>query len=193
MEQLAHKKYYSPEEYLVLEETAEFKSEYYQGEIFAMAGASVNHNQIMLNTVIKLNKDLTDKCRIFVTDVRLWINKKELFTYPDIMIVYGKIEFYTKHDDTITNPIVIFEVLSESTKNYDRGEKFVSYRMIPSFQEYVLIDQSQIHVEHFYIGEQGKWVLTEYNDLADVLKLTKIDFQISLRDIYHRVEFKMDK
>lgn len=190
MKQLAEKKYYSPEEYLALEETADYKSEYYRGEIFALAGTSVNHNQIIINTVSKLSNNLSDKCRTFTTDVRLWIDEKDLFTYPDIMIVCGKIEFYPERDDTITNPIVIIEVLSESTKNYDRGEKFVFYRSIPSFQEYVLIDQARVHVEHFYISEQGKWTLTEYDDLDAVLKLTKIDFQISLRDIYQRVEWE---
>ncbi|MDZ7336626.1 MAG: Uma2 family endonuclease [candidate division KSB1 bacterium] len=188
MEQLAEKKYYSPEEYLALEETAEYKSEYYRGEIFALAGTSVNHNQIIVNTVSKLSNRLDEKCRAFTTDVRLWIDEKDLFTYPDIMIVCGKIEFYPGRDDTITNPLVIIEVLSESTKNYDRGEKFVFYRAIPSFKEYILIDQYTVHVEHFYIGEQGKWVLTEYDNPDDILKFTKIDFQISLREIYHRVE-----
>lgn len=193
MEQLAHKKYYSPEEYLALEEKAEYKSEYYKGEIFAMAGTSINHNQIIINTVSKLSNNLSDKCRTFTTDVRLWIDERDLFTYPDIIIVCGKIEFYPERDDTITNPLVIIEVLSESTKNYDRGEKFVFYRSIPSFQEYILIDQARVHVEHFFIGEQGKWTLTEYDDLNDILKLTKVEFQISLRDIFHRVKFGEDR
>jgi len=194
MEQLAKNKYYSPEEYLAIEEKAEYKSEYYQGEVFALAGASVNHNRIISNVVSRFQQSLSEKnCEAFATDVRLWIDEKNLFTYPDIMIVCGKIEFYQERNDTIINPIAIFEVLSESTKNYDRGEKFVFYRAIPTFQEYVLIDQSGVHLEHFYIGEKGKWTLTEYDDLDAVLKLTKVDFQISLRDIYHRVEFGGDK
>lgn len=189
MEQPAEKKYYSPEEYLALEETAEYKSEYYRGEIFAMSGGSVNHNLIIGNVHASLYPKMRDsKCFAFMNDVRLWIDEKDLFTYPDIMIVCGKIEFYPGRDDTITNPLMIFEVLCESTKNYDRGEKFVFYRAIPSFQEYVLIDQSTMHVEHFYIGEQGNWVLTEYDNPDDILKLTKIDFQIPRREIYQRVE-----
>lgn len=194
MEQLAEKKYYSPEEYLALEEKADYKSEYYKGEIFALAGTSVNHNRIVGNLSSRLNQMLANKkCEAFSTDVKLWIREKDLFTYPDITIVCGKIEFYPGRDDTITNPLVIFEVLSESTKNYDRGEKFLFYRAIPTFQEYVLIDQTKIHVEHFYIGEQGKWVLTEYNAPDDVLKLTKVDFEMPLRDIYQRVEFGVIK
>lgn len=199
MEQPAHKKYYSPDEYLALEEKADYKSEYYRGEIFAMAGTSVNHNQIIINTVSKLSNNLSDKCRTFTTDVRLWIYEKDLFTYPDIMIVGGKIEFYPERDDTITNPSVIFEVLIKSDRHLGGDghflhprEKFVFYRAIPTFQEYVLIDQSKIHLEHFYIGEQGKWVLTEYDDPDDVLKLTKVDFQMPLRDIYQRVEWEFN-
>ncbi len=194
MEQLAEKRYYSPEEYLAMEEKAEYKSEYYRGEIYAMSGGSVNHNLIIGNVHASLHQKMRDsKCFAFTSDVRLWIEEKDLFTYPDIMVVSGKIEFYPGRDDTITNPLVIFEVLSESTKNYDRGEKFVFYRAIPSFQEYVLIDQARVHVEHFYIGEQGKWTLTEYNDPEDVLKLMKIDFQIPLQEIYRRVELGGDK
>ncbi|MCU0644605.1 MAG: Uma2 family endonuclease [bacterium] len=194
MEQLAHKKYYTPEEYLQLEEQADYKSEYYKGEIFAMSGGSVNHNLIIGNVHASLYQKMRDsKCFAFMNDVRLWIDEKNLFTYPDIMIVCSKIEFYQDRNDTITNPLVIFEVLSESTKNYDRGEKFVFYRSIPSFQEYILIDQAKIHVEHFSIGEQGKWILSEYDDPDNVLKLNKVDFQIPLKDIYHRVEFGEDK
>lgn len=189
MEQPAQKKYYTPEEYLQLEENADYKSEYYKGEIFAIAGTSVNHNQIIINTVSKLSNNLSDKCRTFTTDIRLWIDEKDLFTYPDIMIVCGKIEFYQERNNTIINPIAIFEVLSESTKNYDWGEKFVFYRTIPTFQEYVLIDPSGVHLEHFYIGEKGKWTLSEYDAIEDILNMTKIDFRISLRDIYYRVEF----
>ena len=200
MEQL-HEKKYSPEEYLALEEQANYTSEYYRGKIFAMSGGSVNHNLIIGNVHASLYQKLRDsKCFAFMNDVRLWIDEKDLFTYPDIMIVCSKIEFYPDRDDTITNPLVMFEVLPKSDRHL-RGdghflhqrEKFVFYRAIPTFQEYVLIDQARVHVEHFYIGEQGKWTLTEYDDPDAVLKLTKIDFQISLRDIYHRVEFGGDK
>ena len=131
-------------------------------------------------------------CRIFTNDMRIWIKAKELFTYPDITIVCDEPEFYTDRDDTITNPLIILEVLSESTKNYDRGEKFEFYRSIPMFQEYILIDQYNIHVEHFSIGVEEKWVLTEYNDINNILKLSKIDFQIPLQDIYNRVDFNKD-
>lgn len=183
-------KYFTREEYLAREETAEYKSEYYRGEIFAMAGASATHNRIFFNLGSFLNNALPKKsCDVFGADVRLQVESKDLFTYPDIMVVCGKPQFYENRNDTITNPIVIFEVLSESTKNYDRGEKFEFYRAIPTLKEYVLIDQHKIHVEQFSIGDVGKWVLTEYNDFNNELKLTAVDLTIPLATIYSRVEF----
>ncbi|RMD86186.1 MAG: Uma2 family endonuclease, partial [Calditrichaeota bacterium] len=140
------KKYYTPEEYLALEEAAEYKSEYYKGEIFAMSGASINHNRIVMNLSTELNTALRDtKCEVFMSDMRLWVEAVQLFTYPDIVILCEQPQFYDDRDDTITNPFIIFEVLSESTKNYDRGEKFEFYRSLPSFQEYILVDQYKVH------------------------------------------------
>lgn len=183
-------KHLTPKEYLILEEAAEFKSEYYKGEIFNMAGASISHNRIAMNLSSEINLVLKNtKCQVFMSDMRLWVPAKELFAYPDILVVCNKPEFYPDRNDTITNPLIIVEVLSESTKNYDRGEKFVFYRSIPTFQEYILIDQYSVHIEQFNIGADGKWVLNEYNDVNDILRLSRIDFQIPLKDIYNLVEF----
>jgi len=183
-------KYLTPEEYLALEEAAEFKSEYYQGEIFNMAGASFNHNQIILNVSSHLHqKQKNHKCRVAMNDLRLWVEANDLFTYPDILVICDKPQFYTDRNDTITNPKIIIEVLSESTKNYDRGEKFVFYRSIPTFREYILIDQYSVHIEQFCIGVDGNWVLKEYDDLNAVLKFSQIDFQIPFTDIYSQVKF----
>ena len=183
-------KYLTPEEYLALEEAAEFKSEYYQGEIFNMAGASTNHNRIIRNVLSKMHPVLMNtKCEAFMNDIRVWIASKELFTYPDILVVCNKLEYYPDRNDTITNPKIIIEVLSESTENYDRGKKFLFYRSIPTFREYILIDQYSVHIEQFYIGTDGNWILKEYDDLNAVLKLTQIDFQIPFADIYSQVEF----
>lgn len=190
MQKLA-KKYYTPEEYLELEEAAEYKSEYYQGEIFAMSGASFNHNQIVLNVSTQLHQGQKNhNCRVAMSDLRLWVKEKDLYTYPDIIVICNNPEFYQDRNDTITNPKIIIEILSESTKNYDRGEKFVFYRSISTFQEYILIDQYSIHIEQFSKGAEGKWLLTEYNDINDILKFTKIDFQISLKDVYNLIEFE---
>jgi len=184
------RKYRTPEEYLAAEETAEFKSEYYHGEIFALAGGTINHNRIVRNVCSRLNQALSNhKCEAFMNDLRLWVKAKDLYTYPDILVVCNKLEFYPERDDTIINPTVIIEVLSEATKNYDRGEKFLCYRFIPGFKEYILIDQYKIHIEHFCIGEKGKWELTEYNDINEILLFSQLDVQLPLRDIYFNVEF----
>lgn len=183
-------KYYTPEEYLAMEETAEFKSEYYQGEIFPFAGGSLNHDRIAGNLYINLSLGLKGKkCEVFSGDIRVWIESQRLFTYPDVTVVCGKPGLYENRNDTITTPLLIVEVLSESTQNYDRGQKFFLYRAIESLKEYVLVDQYQFHVEHFSKAEDGRWVLTEYNKAEDIVSIPRIDFHISLKDIYDRVEF----
>lgn len=187
-------KEYSHEEYFALEDIADYKSEYYRGQIFAMADTSINHNRIIGNLTAKLDHTLLhSKCEAFMTEIKVWIKGKDLFTYPDVIVVCGKAEFYPDRDNTITNPVIIIEVLSDSTKNYDRIDKFEFYRTLPSFQEYILVDQYRFHVEHFYLESKGKWIYTDYSDMNDVLKFNKIECQISLKDIYNRVEFKKEE
>lgn len=182
--------YISPEEYLAREDASESKHEYYRGEIFAMAGASKNHDRIGLDLGTRINLALQNsKCEAFSNEMKVWSRTKSFFTYPDLVIVCGKPEFYEKRDDILTNPLVIFEVLSKSTRSYDRDEKFEFYRSIPSFQEYILIDQWRVHVEQMYLESRNKWLLTEYHELTDVLQLAKVDIAIPLREIYRRVEF----
>ncbi|MCI0692164.1 Uma2 family endonuclease [candidate division KSB1 bacterium] len=184
-------KYITPEEYLAMEEAAEQKHEYYQGEIFDMAGASKNHDRIGVDLGTSVNIALKDaQCEVFSDDMKVWIKAKNFFTYPDLIIVCGKAEFYENRDDIILNPLVIFEILSNSTKSYDRAEKFELYRSVPTFQEYILIDQYRIHVEQMYLEARNKWVLSEYNEITDILKLAKVNVQIPLQEIYRRVEFK---
>ncbi len=184
-------KYITPEEYLAMEEAAEFKSEYYQGEIFAMAGGSNNHNMIVGDVHTKMNLAFTGKgCIAYMSDMRLWIKADGLFTYPDVMAVCGEPKYYEGRDDTITDPVVIIEVLSKSTEEYNRVGKFKFYRSIPTLQEYVMIDQYSVHVEQYYLEAPNRWVLIEYNELSGILKFAKIDFQISLQDIYRRVKFE---
>lgn len=184
-------KYYSPEEYLTLEETAEYRSEYYRGEIFAMSGGSANHNRIIKNLIIALDMALEGKpCETFVTDMRLHVRKNSLYTYPDVMIVCDGIEYVKGRTDTFTNPVVIFEVLSESTQAYDRGAKFELYRAIETLQDYILVDQSRVHVEYFHKLEDGRWLLTEFNELEAVLRLEAVAVEIPLSRIYQRVEWE---
>lgn len=184
-------KYYSPEEYLALEETAEYRSEYYRGEIFAMSGGSANHNRICGNLYLALRERLEDKpCEAFITDMRLHVRKNSLYTYPDVMVVCGRIAYIKGRTDTITNPVVIIEVLSESTQAYDRGAKFELYRAIETLQDYVLVDQARVHVEYFHRLEDSRWLLAEFNELEAVLRLEAIAVEIPLSRVYQRVEWE---
>jgi Uma2 family endonuclease len=190
--QLTEKQYYTPEEYLELEATADYKSEYIEGQIIPMAGASINHNRISLNLSSGLNFAFRDKnYEVFMGDIRLWIPQKLIYTYPDVMIIADEPEFFNNRTDTITNPQVIIEVLSKSTKGYDREDKFVAYRTIPSFQEYLLIDQNRIHVEQFSKTGKKRWNLCEYDEEDEKISLVTVPFEISLQDLYNKVKFEV--
>jgi len=179
------------EEYFDLEETAEYKSEYYQGEILAMAGGSANHNRIAGNVFIALSDALRTKpCEAFIGDLRVWVKQVDLYTYPDVMVVCNGLEFAHDRTDTITNPIVIFEVLSPSTESYDRGKKFEFYRTIETLKDYVLIDQERVHVEYFRQLDDGQWLLSVFDDEADTLTLQSIGVEMLLSDIYQRVDWE---
>lgn len=190
--QLTQKQYYTPEEYLELEATAEYKSEYIDGQIIPMAGASINHNRISLNLSSGLNFAFKNQnYEVFMGDVRLWIPQKIIYTYPDVIIIADKPEFFNNRTDTITNPQVIIEVLSKSTKSYDREDKFAAYRTIPTFQEYLLIDQNRIHVEQFSKIGKKRWNLCEYDEEDENISLVTAPFTISLQDLYNKVNFEV--
>ncbi len=189
--QITEQRYYSIEEYLALEEAADYKSEYIDGEIFPMAGGSTNHNQIALNFSTELNfafKKLD--YRVFMSDVRLWIPKKRIYTYPDVMLVVGKPEYYNNRTDTITNPRVIIEVLSPSTKGYDCSKKFEAYRTIPTVEEYLLLDQTRRYIEHFSKTDNKRWSFAEYNESDEAIALASVSFEIAVADIYNKVNFE---
>jgi len=184
-------RYYTPEEYLKLEEAAEFKSEYLDGQIVPMAGGSTKHNRIAGNLYTALNFAFRQQnYEVFIGDVRLWIPDKRFYTYPDVMVIAGEPEYYNNRTDTITNPRVIVEVLSESTQGYDREEKFRAYRTIASFQEYLLIDQNSIHIDHFSQTGKKRWELREYDQEDEAVALTTVPFEISLLDLYNKVKFE---
>lgn len=184
--------YYLPEEYLKLETAAEYKSEYYQGQIFPIVGGTPNHNRIALNLSAALNFAFKGQpYRVFMSDMRLWIPQKLLYTYPDVMVL-GQLEFVEGRRDTINNPLIIAEVLSESTENYYRGEKFKLYRTIASLKEYIIISQSEMHVEQFSKTIDNKWILSEYDQENALLTLTSVEFQIPLFDIYDKVDFEFN-
>ncbi len=182
---------YTPEEYLALEEKAIDKSEYHDGEIIPMTGGTTNHNKIALNLCRKFPLTINDQdYEIFINDVRLWISQTRRYFYPDIMIIQGEPIHQENNQTIVTNPLLILEVLSNSTKNYDRGGKFLYYRSIPEFREYILIDQYSYHIEQFAKNSNDKWELTEYDSEASILVLESVDFQISLKDIYDRINFE---
>ena len=180
---------FTPEEYLALERKAERKSEYFNGEIFAMSGACPQHVLIVTNVVAELRGQLkTRPCTVYSTDLRLKVSAAGLYTYPDVIVVCGEPRFDDDHKDTLLNPTLIVEVLSESTKDYDRGGKFEQYRKIESFVEYVLIAQDKRHVEHFVRQAGNRWLLSETNRLEDTLELTSIACNLMLTEVYDKVE-----
>jgi len=184
---------FSPEEYLAQEKDSLHKNEYFAGEIFMMAGSSTNHNRISLNTSGRLSFGLEGKrCEAFNSDQRLFIKKNGLFTYPDAMVVCGRIEFDKKDSEAITNPIVIVEVLSPSTQDYDRGSKFELYRDIDSFREYILIHQDKVHIEHYHKDDTNRWILTEIKDIEEGLTFHTINFSLPIRQIYARVDWLIE-
>lgn len=178
----------SIEEYLEMENAADEKHEYYKGEIFAMSGAKMPHNKITSNLLIALGLKLKGKkCQPYGSDARIHIESNTLFTYPDISIICGEIITLNNDDYNVLNPTVIIEVLSKSTKNYDRGEKFKLYRDIVTLKEYLLVDSESIHIEVFRLNENGHWELEEYNSLTETVIIKAIDETVILSEIYDGV------
>jgi len=183
-------KRYSVSEYLELEEKAEFKSEFVDGEILAMAGASANHNILTAKFLARIFLALEDlDYSVFMSDMRVWMPVHNRYTYPDVVVVAGQPIFTDQKQTGITNPCLIVEVLSDSTGGYDRENKFKLYRSIPSFREYILISQNGYAVEQYAKQANGKWILADCIGEDEILKLESINFEISLRDLYKRVVF----
>jgi Uma2 family endonuclease len=179
----------TPQEYLERERAAETRSEYYAGEMFAMAGASFAHVTIVLNLAAELRSNLKEKrCAVYPIDLRLAVGATGLYTYPDVMVICGKPAVIDAHLDTVTNPVVIIEVLSPSTEGYDRGRKFELYRAIPSLMEYLTVSQDKIHVEIHTRQPDDTWLLRDVRDSGPV-KLQSIEVELQLADIYEKVEF----
>ncbi|NER23340.1 MAG: Uma2 family endonuclease [Symploca sp. SIO1B1] len=184
------KRYYTPEEYLELEETADYKNEYRDGEIVPVTGGTTNHNKLALNFAANLKFGLKGQdYEIYIGDVRLWIPRYRQYTYPDVMVIEGEPIYTGTGKTTVMNPSLIVEVLSKSTKNYDLGDKFIYYRSIPEFKEYILIDQTKYHVMQYAKNLDNQWLLSEQISPEAVLKLSSIEFQLSLQDIYEKVNF----
>ena len=186
---LQPKSYLTPEEYLELERSADYKSEYFNGQVFGMGGASPNHVLIVTNVVSEFRSQLKKRpCTVYSTDLRVRVSSTGLYTYPDVVVVCDAPEFSDTHRDTLTNPTLIVEVLSKSTKDYDRGEKFEQYRAIETFVEYVLIAQDKHHVEHYSRQADKTWILSETNRVEDVIELNSIGCKLAVSEIYDKVD-----
>ena len=183
--------YISPEQYLEMERAAEIKHEYYNGEVFTMSGASLNHNIVVssVNTIV-LPKLKGKSCNMFGSDLRIHVPINSLYTYPDFSIICGKVELTDGIKDTITNPSVIIEVLSKSTKDYDRGTKFFLYRSIKTLKEYILIDSTSVMVEKYTRQENNSWILTEFKEIHENFYIQTISLTLHLKDIYEDVSFE---
>ena len=184
------KSQFTAQEYLAMEEVAEYKSEFYGGEIFALAGGTADHSLIGGNLVHTLN-GLLDRspCRVFTSDMRLHIQGSGLYTYPDVMVICSKVQFVERRTDTVINPLLIVEVLSESTRDYDRGVKFDLYKQIPSLQEYVLIESERARVECYRRTADDRWTIEAFDGLDAVSLFESISCEVPLRRIYHKVSW----
>lgn len=170
------------EQYLRLERAAEFKSEFFDGQVFAMSGGSPNHALLSAKLSSLLDRQLPPGCRVFSSDLRIKASKAKLYTYADCTVICGELQLFS--DDVVLNPLLIAEVLSPSTEGYDRGKKFEAYRTIPSFQEYLLIQQDRPHVEHYSKQDDGSWVLREHAGLDAAVNIVRLGARIALAGLY---------
>ena len=185
-----NEKFLSVEEYFDLEQSSEIRNEYLHGELFAMVGGTPNHNRITLNLAGRLNARFGGgPCEAFASDLRVEIAENRQYAYPDVVVVCGGFELAEGRTDTITNPKVIFEVLSESTKDYDRGSKFAAYRKGKTLTDYLLVDQNGAHVEYFAKEGDGSWRLREYFSKDDAIRIESVGATLKMVEIYDRVEF----
>jgi Uma2 family endonuclease len=180
----------SPASYLQQERSAEFKSEFHNGDIYAMAGASRNHNQITSNLVVSLGHQLaTFPCSVYSSDMKVRTNTVDTnkYSYPDVVLSCDKELFENDQGDVLLNPQIIIEVLSDSTEAYDRGLKFFHYQFIPSLQEYLLVSQHYCRVEHYQRRADKQWVYSEFHSMEDSIPLPTLDCSLMVNEIYRRV------
>jgi Uma2 family endonuclease len=189
---IEQKQRYSVKEYLALERESEIKHEYWNGEIFAMTGASFKHNRIAVNVSRILDNQLENReCDVLAGDMRVKITATGLYTYPDVVVVCGEPELeIIEGMETLLNPVLIVEVLSPSTKDYDQGSKFDHYRSLESLGEYVLINQNEPHVMLYVKQPDGSWNLSETREIDSTIHLPLLDCNLALREVYRRVKFK---
>jgi Uma2 family endonuclease len=182
----------TPEEYLRRERLADFRSQYLNGEVFAMSGATWGHNLICTNITSSLHSQFKDgPCEVVATDQRVRVKTGDLlYTYPDIIVVCGEPRFVEGEFDNLLNPKIIIEILSPSTESFDRGKKFTLYAQLDSLAEYVLVSQERLNVDHFVRQPTGEWLFSGSASLETVVTLPSVGATLKLADIYNRVKFK---
>jgi Uma2 family endonuclease len=181
----------SPQEYLALERVSKEKHEYFLGKVIALAGASLGHNRLVANLLGEIREALKGKpCEVLPSDIRISIPSRESYMYPDAVIVCGKPEMEDDRFDTLKNPVVIFEILSPSTEDHDRGKKFFFYRQIPSFKEYILVDSTRPFIEISRLQENGAWKFETLDDPAGQLFISSVGINVSMSEIYRNVNFQ---
>jgi Uma2 family endonuclease len=188
---------YTVDEYLELDKEGEKdgkRYEFHDGDTFIISDASIPHNQVLSGFSGALSQALKQRnCHVLTSTQKINVATRSFYCYPDIVVNYGKIETLEKHRDIITNPVVIIEVLSASTQNYDRGEKFRLYRTIPSLQEYICISSLEISLEKYNRGIHGFWTLKEYNNLQEQIVIDSLDITITLEEVYDKVDFELNE
>lgn len=176
------------EEYLAIERRAEFRSEFFGGEMFAMSGASRRHNRIVTNLVSSLDNQLRERpCNVYSSDMRVKIPATGLYTYPDVVVTCGEEEFADEEFDILLNPLVVIEVLSDSTEAYDRGKKFEHYQSVGSLSTYVLVSQNSMRVETFARRDGGAWLYTEAHEEGAVAEIEAVRCEMEIEDVYAKV------
>ncbi len=180
----------TPEEYLRIERAAEWKSEYIDGEMFAMSGASYRHTVIVGNLARDLgNQLLHSPCTVSAADLRVATDRRRHYTYPDVVVVCDPPQFVDNQLDTLTNPSLIAEVLSDSTEKYDRGAKFERYRAVPTLADYMLVSQDRVHIELYTRQPNGDWILREWSDAAAEIELASLGCRLKIAEVYAKVTF----
>jgi Uma2 family endonuclease len=185
--------YLTLQEYFTLEESSDHKHEYYRGAIYAMTGASARHNLLVANVIGLLHGQLRKSaCRVFPSDLRLKIEATGLYTYPDISVICGGLQFDAGRQDTVTNPTVLIEVLSPSTENYDRGKKFEHYRTLESLQEYIVVAQDRVHIEQHIRQDERRWLLVDFFAMDQIIQLGAVDCALPVELVYEYVSFDVE-
>jgi Uma2 family endonuclease len=188
--QAKRKSYLTPEEYLALERQSDTKSEYFDGEVYAMSGATRAHNIITTNVTAAFVTQLKGRrCEVYASDMRVKVPPTGLYTYPDVVIVCGNVQLGDQRQDTLLNPTALVEVLSSSTEDYDRGTKFAHYRTLESLSDYLVIAQAEPLVEHYQRQPDNRWLLTTYATLDAVVTVPSLGCDLSLAEVYDKVDW----